>query len=628
MEDDRDQWIRAIKNVIQASKEQSQELKPLSDMPDFLEQLVPENIEVTDELMAKYEKLLQDQRMMQQRLFQAFGQHQNFLQQQLSRSSLGPSPRASILGSYQQPVDLAGVAGSAYPTHSPPISRQGSQRTENSDPSTPTSVSGSFPFGRGSTVATPPMAALVQASVALNLPPRAILANPNEAMQRLEAEMANARNYQRQLLLAQQALVTIAGANVVQPDPADAHPSTTLLQPFVPMPESTGIPRRASGLFGKNVVTGRSPSPAIARQQAGGDAFDLPAISAGTPLGFSLDAALAGTGNMTGVSSIDYPGNFPFSSEDMSWSFERFKEHFQVVVSRVGKDEMEFDLIGIDASLANAFRRILIAEANGDDQPSDLNTIVFKLQVKCEANPNAHVGSMDPEDLYINSTGPVYGDIVLGKMRPGQSIHAEMHCQKGIGKEHAKWSPVATASYRLLPEIVLLEPIIGSHAEKFQKCFPKGVVEVFTNKKGEKEAKVVNPRKDTVSREVLRHKEFEGKVRLSRVRDHFLFSIESTGALPPPVLFVEALDVLIGKYDISAVVLDVGSNSSRAGYAGEDSPRIVFPTAVGRVQSAHEGGEEAGSSTTASDTTATFVGDNNIYHWRKNMEIQSPLKNG
>lgn len=39
---------------------------------------------------------------------------------------------------------------------------------------------------------------------------------------------------------------------------------------------------------------------------------------------------------------------------------------------------------------------------------------------------------------------------------------------------------------------------------------------------GTMEAKVTNPRKDTVSREVLRHKEFEDKVRLTRIRDHFI----------------------------------------------------------------------------------------------------------
>lgn len=29
----------------------------------------------------------------------------------------------------------------------------------------------------------------------------------------------------------------------------------------------------------------------------------------------------------------------------------------------------------------------------------------------------------------------------------------ELTCEKGIGKTHAKWSPVSTAFYRLLPDI-------------------------------------------------------------------------------------------------------------------------------------------------------------------------------
>ena len=42
------------------------------------------------------------------------------------------------------------------------------------------------------------------------------------------------------------------------------------------------------------------------------------------------------------------------------------------------------------------------------------------------------------------------------------------------------------------------------------------------NSSGTKEARVVNPRKDTVSRECLRHAEFDGKVALNRIRDHFI----------------------------------------------------------------------------------------------------------
>lgn len=33
-------------------------------------------------------------------------------------------------------------------------------------------------------------------------------------------------------------------------------------------------------------------------------------------------------------------------------------------------------------------------------------------------------------------------DIVLAKLRPGQEIDIELHAIKGVGKEHAKWSPV------------------------------------------------------------------------------------------------------------------------------------------------------------------------------------------
>jgi len=46
---------------------------------------------------------------------------------------------------------------------------------------------------------------------------------------------------------------------------------------------------------------------------------------------------------------------------------------------------------------------------------------------------------------------PVHEDIVIAKLRPGQRIEFEAHCRKGVGKDHTKFSPVATAAYRLLP---------------------------------------------------------------------------------------------------------------------------------------------------------------------------------
>ena len=83
----------------------------------------------------------------------------------------------------------------------------------------------------------------------------------------------------------------------------------------------------------------------------------------------------------------------------------------------------------------------------------------------------------------------------------------------------------ATASYRLLPTIVLTQPIESPLCQKFASCFPPGVVEVAAGADGRDEVRIANVRKDTVSREVLRHQEFQDCVVLGRVRDHFICEV-------------------------------------------------------------------------------------------------------
>ena len=76
------------------------------------------------------------------------------------------------------------------------------------------------------------------------------------------------------------------------------------------------------------------------------------------------------------VSSTDYPGVYP--GEQNQWNMAKFKkvrvcvqvsmapdvpcQGLRIDIQRITKDAIEFDLIGVDASIANAFRRILIAE--------------------------------------------------------------------------------------------------------------------------------------------------------------------------------------------------------------------------------------------------------------------------
>ncbi|KAI6105377.1 DNA-directed RNA polymerase [Pisolithus sp. B1] len=290
------------------------------------------------------------------------------------------------------------------------------------------------------------------------------------------------------------------------------------------------------------------------------------------------------------TSSTDYPGHF--ADEDHSWNPAKFKKRLAVRIERLSNRSIEFDLVGVDASIANAFRRILLAEVptvciervyvhnntsiivdevlahrlgliplNVDPrfmdypggQPTDRDTIVFKLCTKCERRRNAPRDAKDPAQLYINHEvlssqlewvpqgeqatvmsanppAPSNPNIVLAKLRPGQEIEIELHAVKGLGKDHAKFSPVATASYRLLPKIILKKEIPPHLAEKFQKLVDES-----------------QARRETMSREVYRHPEFEGCVQLARVRNHFLFNIESEGFYPPERLLPEAIQVMRSK---------------------------------------------------------------------------------
>ncbi|KAI9176111.1 DNA-directed RNA polymerase core subunit rpc40 [Blastocladiella emersonii ATCC 22665] len=312
---------------------------------------------------------------------------------------------------------------------------------------------------------------------------------------------------------------------------------------------------------------------------------------------------------VTNTADTAFPGTW--SAYDDSWDFEKWAAHFRMDIHRVSPNSIEFDMVGVHATVANTLRRILIAsvpsmafedvyvwsntgimtdeilshrlglipiradvtkfgERTANDQPTDLNTLVFNLNVRCERNAAAPANAPLSERL-INRTvtsgmlvwepqgdqavtfandpiRPAFDDIVITKLNEGESLTVVLHARKGIGRDHAKFSPVGTASYRILPEIHLLRPIVGDEAIKFQKCFPEGVIALDTDPVTKQPvARVADARRDTVSREALRHPEFQDAVSLSRVRDHFIFQVESTGAMEPQLLLVEAFKVLKSK---------------------------------------------------------------------------------
>ncbi|KAG5463100.1 MAG: hypothetical protein BJ554DRAFT_1742, partial [Olpidium bornovanus] len=116
---------------------------------------------------------------------------------------------------------------------------------------------------------------------------------------------------------------------------------------------------------------------------------------------------------------------------------------------------------------------------------------------------------------------------------------------------------------------------------------------------------------------------------------------------PPPFVRCSRAKPACRKPDeILALVLDVGSSWTRAGYAGEDTPKAVAPSYVGSLAVPEEadrrpalvdhagdvimGDDDAGAGAAVSRARKRkyAVGDGEVSLWRPDMEVVNPLKDG
>lgn len=303
----------------------------------------------------------------------------------------------------------------------------------------------------------------------------------------------------------------------------------------------------------------------------------------------------------------DFCGVFSALELDNSWDFLKFKQGFAITITSLSDELVEFDMVGIDAPLANAFRRLLIAEVptvaisqvtmyqntgvihdenlahrlglvpikfepdylewrQADSEFDASNSLRFNLHVTCDRGKRSVYASdlkwqpwneEQSERFGNDPPKPVVGDILIAQLRSGQEIECECFCEKGIGKEHAKWSPVCTAFYRLLPDVRLTQDILGQEAEVLKEVCPMGVFDIEDLPTGDKRAIVANPRKCTTCRECI--ESFPGEQRglhLGKAKQHFLFSVESVGQVPAPILFERALRRFQDKCEVAMRVLE------------------------------------------------------------------------
>jgi actin-like protein 6A len=98
---------------------------------------------------------------------------------------------------------------------------------------------------------------------------------------------------------------------------------------------------------------------------------------------------------------------------------------------------------------------------------------------------------------------------------------------------------------------------------------------------------------------------------------------------------------MYGGDEVSAIVVDLGSHTCKAGYAGEDAPKAVFPSVIGAVDGVEAMDVDVDSTKTNSNSEDSktesekekskrklYVGSQAMSYRRDHMEVLSPIKDG
>ncbi|XP_011000984.1 PREDICTED: DNA-directed RNA polymerases II, IV and V subunit 3-like [Populus euphratica] len=296
-----------------------------------------------------------------------------------------------------------------------------------------------------------------------------------------------------------------------------------------------------------------------------------------------------------------------------SVSYQRFPK---IKIREMKDDYLKFELRETDASMANALRRVMIAEVptiaidlveievnssvlndefiahrlglipltseramgmrfsrdcdacDGDGQ-CEYCSVEFHLRAKCITDQTLDVTS---KDLYSSdhAVTPVdFSDpsddndpfehtetqrgIIIVKLRRGQELRLRAIARKGIGKDHAKWSPAATVTFMYEPEIHINEDLMETLTlEEKLSWIESSPTKVFDIDKVTQQVVVVDPEAYTYDDEVIKKAEAMGKRGLIDIRakeDSFIFTVESTGAIKASQLVLNAIEILKQKLD-------------------------------------------------------------------------------
>ena len=293
------------------------------------------------------------------------------------------------------------------------------------------------------------------------------------------------------------------------------------------------------------------------------------------------------------------------------------------------EDTVRFLIEGVDTSFVNTLRRAMVSEVptmtiedifyfdNSSLVPdeilanrigftplkTDLDNYVLPEDCDCnaelgcpkcravltldiEATENSvtvYSGDLVPADP---NTAPFSEKVMLAKLAEGQSIRFEAYAQLGQGKVHSKWSPVSMCVYQNVSVIPITDQ--AKAEECVGDCEDAAVIK-------KDQLKIIDIQKfesckrcrELAPRELI----------LENLKpDEFLFTVETTGALPPKRVVTEAVKIM--KQKLAALAEKVEKEDLYDEISDFEIPELdggkLYRVGTGDLDEDEEGGEAAG----------------------------------
>jgi DNA-directed RNA polymerase subunit D len=175
---------------------------------------------------------------------------------------------------------------------------------------------------------------------------------------------------------------------------------------------------------------------------------------------------------------------------------------------------------------------------------SEFGCNLCRVSLVLDVGAEDHSVTVTSHDLKSENPGvvPVTDKVSIAKLAPDQKIRLEAYARLGKGKDHARWQPVSMCAYKYVPEVAVNAKLCDQCGDCVKVC-PKNILT-----KTEGRIEVQNVIECTLCRDCVAACQKNPKaIEVTWDESSFVFSLESTGALPPERILQEGLKVLDGK---------------------------------------------------------------------------------